>query len=144
MKNAKPTRPYFRAALQTDGTLEILVYDDIGENFWDGGGVTAKSVKQQLDQAPNYSKILLRINSPGGDAFEGVAIYNVLRAQKKPVEVAIDGIAASAASIAAITRSACTRRVWPASVSCNRRPVRTNRRTPISSSRRRICSATEG
>jgi len=36
----------------------------------------------------------VRINSPGGDAFEGVAIYNLLRALKKPINVFIDGIAA--------------------------------------------------
>ena len=41
----------------------------------------------------------MRINSPGGDAFEGVAIYNLLRALKKPINVFIDGIAARAGSV---------------------------------------------
>lgn len=95
-------KPGFRAALQSDGTLEILIYEDIGEDFWSGGGITAKTVKQQLDAAGNYSKILVRINSPGGDAFEGIAIYNILDQQKKPVEVRVDGLAASAASIIAM------------------------------------------
>jgi len=96
------TKPFFRAALQSDGTLELLIYEDIGANWWDGGGITAKTVKQQIDEAANYSKILIRINSPGGDAFEGIAIYNVVRSQKKPVEVRVDGIAASSASIVAM------------------------------------------
>ena len=95
-------KPTFRAAVQTDGTLELLVYEEIGENFWSGGGVTAKTVKQQIDQAGPHSAIAVRINSPGGDAFEGIAIHNLLRAQKKPVHVFVDGIAASAASIVAM------------------------------------------
>jgi len=95
-------KPFFKAALQADGTLELLVYEDIGENWWDGGGITTKTVKQQIDAAGNYSKILIRINSPGGDAFEGIGIYNLVRATKKPVEVNVDGIAASSASIIAM------------------------------------------
>jgi len=102
------SKPTFRAALQTDGTLELLVYEDIGQNFWDGGGVTAKSVKQQIDQAGPFSRIALRINSPGGDAFEGIAIYNLLRAQKKPIDVFVDGIAASAASVIAMAGDSIT------------------------------------
>jgi len=102
----KAQRPVFRAALQSDGTLELLVYEEIGENYWTGGGVTAKTVKQQIDQAGAHSRIAVRINSPGGNAFEGVAIYNLLRAQGKPVDVFVDGIAASAASIIAMAGDA--------------------------------------
>jgi ATP-dependent protease ClpP protease subunit len=103
MKNHRPKlKPCFRAALQSDGTLELLVYEEIGIDWWTGEGVTASTVKQQIDGAGNYSKIAVRINSPGGDAFEGVAIFNLLRAQGKPVDVFVDGIAASAASIIAM------------------------------------------
>lgn len=94
--------PTFRASLQSDGTLELLVYEEIGENLWTGGGVTAKTVKQQLDQAGPYSRLAVRVNSPGGDAFEGIAIGNLLRAQGKPIDVFVDGIAASAASVVAM------------------------------------------
>lgn len=107
-KYSSKLKPQFRAALQADGTLELLVYEDIGENYWTGGGVTAKSVKQQLDNAGVYDRISMRINSPGGDAFEGVAILNLLRAQKKPIEVSVDGIAASAASIIAMAGDTIT------------------------------------
>lgn len=101
---AKPAR----ASVQADGTLELMVYEEIGENFWDGGGVTAKSVKQQMDAAGSYSKILLRINSPGGDAFEGLALFNLIRSAKKPIDVYIDGVAASAASIVAMAGDTIT------------------------------------
>jgi ATP-dependent protease ClpP protease subunit len=101
-------KPCFCASLQSDGTLELLVYEDIGESFWTGGGVTAKSVKQQLDDAGAFSRIAVRINSPGGDAFEGSAILSLLKAQKKPVDVYVDGIAASAASIIAMAGNTIT------------------------------------
>lgn len=95
-------KPFFRAAKQADGTLELLVYEEIGVDWWTGGGVTAKSVKEQIDKAGSFSKIAVRINSPGGDAFEGVAIYNLLRSTGKSIEVFVDGIAASSASIIAM------------------------------------------
>jgi ATP-dependent Clp protease protease subunit len=44
----------------------------------------------------------MRINSMGGDAFEAIAIHNMLRAQGKPIEACIDGLAASAASVIAM------------------------------------------
>ena len=100
--------PLFKAALQPSGVLELLVYEEIGENFWTGGGVTAKSVKQSLDTAGSFESITLRINSPGGDAFEGAAIYSLLRASGKPVNVFVDGIAASAASIIAMAGDTIT------------------------------------
>jgi ATP-dependent Clp protease protease subunit len=101
-------KPHFRAALKPEGVLELSVYEEIGENFWTGGGVTALNVKEQLESAKSYDRIAVRINSPGGDAFEGVAIRSVLRSTKKPIDVYIDGIAASAASILAMAGDTIT------------------------------------
>lgn len=97
--------PVFRAKTRLSAeetTLELLVYDEIGENWWTGGGVTAKSVAAAIQEAGSFDRIALRINSPGGDCFEGVTIYNLLRAQGKPVDVFVDGLAASAASVIAM------------------------------------------
>ena len=106
MKNK--LKPCFRASMQPNSTLELLVYEDIGPGYWGDEGVTAKTVKQQIDSAGVFNRIAVRINSPGGDAFEGVAIMNVLKSQKKPVDVFIDGIAASAASIIAMAGDSIT------------------------------------
>jgi ATP-dependent Clp protease protease subunit len=76
--------------------VEILLYDEIG--FW---GVTAKDFVLALAQAGD-GPITLRINSPGGDVFDGLAIYNALRARTAPVNVVVDGLAASAASFIAM------------------------------------------
>ena len=66
--------------------------------------MTAKNVKQQLDST-GFNRVSVRINSPGGDVFEGVAICNLLKACGKPVDVFIDGVAASSASIIAMAGS---------------------------------------
>jgi ATP-dependent protease ClpP protease subunit len=89
------------SAAKKDTTLELLVYETLGED-WFGGGVTAKNVAAQIKAAGDFSSISMRINSPGGSAFEGVAIANLLRAQGKPIAVSVDGVAASAASILAM------------------------------------------
>ena len=78
----------------------ILILEPIGED-WFGEGVTAKSVKSDLD-AMNERPARVLINSPGGDFFEGLAIYNLLNAYPAEVTVEILGIAASAASIVAM------------------------------------------
>lgn len=88
----------FRAA-DGDAPAEILLYDEIG--FW---GVTAKEFVLALASA-GEGPLTLRINSPGGDVFDGLAIYNALRSRKAPVNVVVDGLAASAASFIAMAGS---------------------------------------
>lgn len=83
-------------AAAAEAPTEILLYDEIG--FW---GVTAKDFVLALAQVGD-GPITLRINSPGGDVFDGLAIYNALRARQSPVNVVIDGLAASAASFIAM------------------------------------------
>jgi ATP-dependent protease ClpP protease subunit len=92
--------------MQAD-TLELAVYEEIGEG-WYGTGCTASTVRTALLQAGVFNRIQLRINSPGGDVFEGIAIYNLLRAQRKPIDVFVDGIAASAASVIAMAGDTIT------------------------------------
>jgi HK97 family phage prohead protease len=107
MKPKNKTR-HVRNAAASAGVLELTMYDDIGENWWSGGGITAKWVKAKIETSGGYSSITVRIDSPGGDAFEGVTIYNLLRSQKKPVNVFIDGLAASAASVIAMAGDTIT------------------------------------
>ncbi len=87
-------------ALST-GDATITMFDVIGEDFWSGGGITAKSVAAQL-RAIGDRPIEVQINSPGGDMFEGIAIYNVLREHPQPITVKVMGMAASAASVIAM------------------------------------------
>ncbi|WP_207825210.1 head maturation protease, ClpP-related [Brevundimonas pondensis] len=79
------------------GDNVITMFDVIGEDYWTGGGVTAKKVASQLRAITGPVEV--QINSPGGDMFEGFAIYNVLREHPHEVTVKVMGMAASAASI---------------------------------------------
>ncbi len=87
-------------------TAEILIYDMIGEDLL--GGVTAKSIKAELNKAKNAKSIDVRINSPGGSVFDGNAIYNLLVQSPAAVNVFIDGEAASIASIIAMAGDTIT------------------------------------
>lgn len=79
----------------------ITMFDVIGEDWWSGGGITAKRVASQL-RAIGDRPVEVHINSGGGDMFEGIAIYNVLREHPQAVTVKVMGMAASAASIIAM------------------------------------------
>lgn len=78
-------------------TGEIFVYDVIG-NDWYGEGITGRSISDALDQL-NGARATVRINSPGGVADEGIAIYNALKRYSGGVDTYNDALAASAASI---------------------------------------------
>lgn len=90
--------PEIKAARTDDATISI--YDPIGWS-WDDEGVTSKRVSAAL-RAIGDQSVTVNINSPGGDFFEGVAIYNLLRAHPHKVTVNVMGLAASAASIIAM------------------------------------------
>lgn len=80
---------------------EIWIYEYIGEDFWSGNGVTAKNFQKDL-AAVEASQIDLHINSPGGDVFDGITIYNLLKQHSAKITTYIDGLAASIASVIAL------------------------------------------
>lgn len=90
--------PWFRIEAKAGDpkTAEVWIYDRIGSDFFDEG-VSAKSFVRQVN-ALKVDEIILHVNSPGGDFFEGVAIYNALKNHPAKVTAVVDGIAASAAS----------------------------------------------
>lgn len=86
----------FKAAAAADAPETLSIYDEIG--FW---GVQAKDFMTSLGKV--QSKVLnVEINSPGGDVFAALAIYNGLRASGKEIVVKVMGVAASAASLIAM------------------------------------------
>lgn len=94
-QNAAPKTWYKISNLSAD-TAEVAIYDEIG--YW---GVTASDFMAELAGA-DVNNITLRINSPGGDVFDGLAILNSLRNHRATVNVVVDGLAASAASFIAM------------------------------------------
>lgn len=79
----------------------VSIFDVIGEDFWTGEGFTTKRMASALRAIGNHD-VTVNINSPGGDMFDGIAIYNLLRAHPAKVTVKVMGWAASAASIIAM------------------------------------------
>lgn len=89
-----------RAASSEDDAT-ITIYDVIGEDWWSGEGFTAKRASAAL-RSIGARDVTVNINSPGGDMFEGIAIYNMFAAHQGKVTVNVMGLAASAASIIAM------------------------------------------
>lgn len=79
----------------------ISIYDAIGYDYWTGEGVTARRIAAAL-RSMGPGPVTVNVNSPGGDVFEGLAIYNLLREHDGEVTVKVLGLAASAASFIAM------------------------------------------
>ena len=82
-------------------SAEIWLYDQIGASFW-GDGISAKAFQKELTALGKVNTINLRINSPGGEVFDGLAIYNQLKQHPARIVVDVDGLAASIASVIAM------------------------------------------
>jgi ATP-dependent Clp protease, protease subunit len=81
---------------------ELHIYDAIGSGGLFGKGITASDVVEALEAVKDCTNLHVRINSPGGNVFEGVAIYNAIKRFPAPKTVYVDGVAASMASIIAL------------------------------------------
>ncbi|QAY16059.1 capsid maturation protease [Arthrobacter phage Elesar] len=94
LKPSAAGEPWYRMEATTDGSsAEIFIYDAIGGWF----GTNASDFVRELKDL-DVETIHLRVNSPGGDVYDGVAIMNALRRHSASVIATVDGIAASAAS----------------------------------------------
>lgn len=89
------------AGESNEAERSISIYDAIGYDYWTGEGVTARRVAAAL-RSMGPGPVTVNVNSPGGDVFEGLAIYNLLREHDGEVTVKVLGLAASAASFIAM------------------------------------------
>lgn len=84
---------------------EITIYGVIGESWWNEKWTSAVDVDNALKEA-GTNNLVIRLNSPGGNAFDGIAIYNRLMNYKKEtgakIRIHVDGWACSAASVIAM------------------------------------------
>lgn len=92
---------------KASGKAELLIYEDIGEGFWTSG-ITAQDFMKDLKALGDVKTIDVRINSNGGSVFDGIAIYNALRRHSATKNVFVDGIAASIASVIAMSGDTIT------------------------------------
>lgn len=94
---SQPSQTWFKIVNQADGPAQVMLYNEIG--FF---GTSAAEFNDQVGQISG--PIELYVNSPGGEIFDGISIYNQLM-RHPDVSVYIDGIAASAASFIAMAAS---------------------------------------
>ncbi len=88
-----------RASVHEPAVLQI--FDQIGEDWFGGSGISAKAFSDAL-QSVGPGPLVVEINSPGGNVWDGLAIYNMLRGRQAPVTTRVVGIAASIASVIAL------------------------------------------
>ena len=101
-------RMELRPVAESTAEYELIIYGDIGENWW-GESVTAQSVAQQLNALDaSVATINVRINSYGGSVADGLAIYNALIRHKATKAVTVDGVAMSSASLIAMAGDTVT------------------------------------
>lgn len=84
---------------EADETV-LTIYGDIGESWW-YDSTSAADIDRALKEVKT-ANITVRLNSPGGDAFDGITIYNRLKDHEAKVKIIVDGWACSAASIIAM------------------------------------------
>jgi len=87
-----------------EDSAEISIFGDIGASWW-GDSVTVADFKKDFDAVKDKASIHILINSPGGDVFDGIAIYNIIATEREKVSVEVIALAASAASIIALAGS---------------------------------------
>lgn len=83
-------------------SADLYIYGDIVSYEWDESDVTAFGFKKELDELGDISELNVHINSLGGSTYQALTIYNLLKQHKAKINIYIDGIAASAASIIAM------------------------------------------
>lgn len=93
MRNRIPQAKSWYQIKAQDGRAVVRIYDEI--SLW---GVTAEDFAADI-AGLDATELEVQINSPGGDVFDGVAIYNALRTHDAQVTTRVDGLAASAASV---------------------------------------------
>jgi hypothetical protein len=101
MSDGAPRQWYEMIRAEAGGEATIRIFGDIGESWW-GDSVSAAQFAKDLDEIGPVGTLNLRVNSPGGDMFDGVAIFNTLRNHEARKVIHVDGLAASAASVIAM------------------------------------------
>jgi ATP-dependent Clp protease, protease subunit len=89
-------KDWYKVEALSDDEAEVLIYDVIGWPFNDAGDLVRSLAEMK------QKTITVRINSPGGDVFDAMAIFNALQSHKSKVVTRIESLAASAASVIAL------------------------------------------
>lgn len=95
-------KKYWDIKMKNDNEVDLYIHNEISS--WGDGeyATSAKSFKEDLDSFKDVKVLNIYINSPGGEVFEGICIYNMLKRHSAHKKVYVDGLAASIASVIAM------------------------------------------
>lgn len=93
---------FWRFKALANETAELFLYGEISDVSWYGDEVTPAQFQRDLAALGDVRNLNVYINSPGGDVFAGITIYNILKRHPAYVTVHVDGMAASSAAIVAM------------------------------------------
>lgn len=97
-----PARSRYQIKAQGDAGAELLIYGDIGEDWWAEESNDAKTIVDKLSEFADVSELTVRINSYGGSVADGIAIYNAIKRHPADVSIHVEGVAVSIASLIAM------------------------------------------
>lgn len=101
-----PNKKFWEVKNSTEKNIgEIYIYGEIVSYKWYEEDTTAKSFKEDLDTLGEIDTLNVYINSPGGSVFQGQAIVSILKRCKAEINIHVDGVAASIASVIAMAGS---------------------------------------
>jgi ATP-dependent Clp endopeptidase proteolytic subunit ClpP len=92
------SKKYYHVEAKAD-EADILIYGEIGDSWFEESVTARQFVVDVKDLEKKVSKINVRINSPGGSVFDGLAIFNALQNSTAEVHTWNDGLAASMAAM---------------------------------------------
>ncbi|MGN8763955.1 head maturation protease, ClpP-related [Hornefia butyriciproducens] len=100
----RPLKMMMMVRQEAETDYKLFLYDEIKAKDWEGwelkdAETSAKRMQEALDGIPDGSDIELHVNSAGGDAYQGVAIYNALKQKDAHITAYVDGLACSAATL---------------------------------------------
>lgn len=92
-----PRKDYYSIKALADGSYELYIYGDIGEDFWAEESNDAKTLVEKIN-AINASEIIVRLNTYGGAVADSWAIFNALKRHGARIITVVDGVCFSAGS----------------------------------------------
>lgn len=98
----KINKPFWSMTQTSQTEASINIDGEITTYQWDKSDTTGASFRDDLKALGDVDVINLHINSPGGSVFEGISIFNQLKQNKATINVYVDGLAASIASVIAM------------------------------------------
>lgn len=90
---------YYKIQNKSDCEADILIYGVIGSSWYEESVTAKRFVTDFKELEKTCSRINIRINSPGGSIFDGLAIFNAIYNSKKDIHTYNDGLAASMGAV---------------------------------------------